>query len=322
VNTKSEVLKLLESKRGEYISGSDMAEKLGISRNAVSKAVSRLAEDGYEISAVKKSGYKLGTDFDSLSAEGVLSLLGPSKYKITCEKTVDSTNSVLKSAAVNGACDHTVLIAEHQSSGRGRMGRDYYSPQGTGVYMSVLLRPKLKAEEALTLTTSASVAVALALDQFASDDVKIKWVNDIYIKDKKVCGILTEASVNCENGLLEYAVVGIGINILPPRGGFPAEIEDKAGSVLSEYMPNIRNRIAASVLLHLDKVLNEYSSADILKEYRERSWLDGKRVDVIAGDNVYPASVIGIDDDMRLLVKTDSGNIKQISSGEVSVKTI
>ncbi len=255
-----------------------------------------------------------------LNTQIILKYTESNKYDIICMDNVTSTNTLLKDMAIKGAKDLTVVAAESQSAGRGRLNRTFFSPDNTGAYFSVLLRPCLDTGHAMMLTTSAAVAVALAIDEFSESTAEIKWVNDIYIRDKKVCGILTECSFDTRNSNIEWTVIGIGINILPPKNGFPSDIEDKAGYVVLKADDDIRNRIIGRVLYYLDKIFCEQSYKNILNEYRNRSWLDGKLVDVIDLNGTYPACVIGIDDEMRLVVQTDDGEIMHLISGEVSVR--
>ena len=215
---KDRVLNELESNRGKTLSGAQLAQTLEVSRTAVWKAIEELRKDGFEISAATNKGYTLKSDDNSLSAEGIKAILGKTGYDIHVEKTVTSTNTVLKELAKDGAPSGYVLLAQQQTAGKGRLGRRFYSPDKTGVYLSVILRPKLTIENALFITTSAAVAVSRAIETISNNKVKaqIKWVNDVYVDNKKVCGILTEAAVDFESGGLEYAVLGIGVNILAP----------------------------------------------------------------------------------------------------------
>lgn len=258
----------------------------------------------------------------SLCADSIMKYADTPRFKIDCMKSVTSTNTLLKAYAEDGAEQFTVIAAEHQTAGRGRLNRDFYSPADTGVYFSILLRPDLKAERAMHLTAFSAVAVALALDEFCAGKAKIKWVNDIYIDGRKVCGILTEAAVKSGTDLLNYAVIGIGINVLPPKHGFPDGISNKAGAVVADSEPDLRNRVIGRVLHYFDKVLFELSEDDVFSEYCSRSLIDGMRVDVTDINSVYSATVRGIARDWRLIVELDGGEINYLSSGEVSVKMI
>ena len=257
---------------------------------------------------------------EKFSREAITALYPCCPYKITVKETVSSTNTLLKELARQGAEEKTVLIAENQTEGRGRLGRRFESPYGTGLYMTVLLRPDIKAEDALFITTSAAVAAARAIEKTAHKDnfAKIKWVNDIFINDLKVCGILTESAIDFKSGRLEYAVVGIGVNI------FSSEIlkEKLSGigtGIFEHQVSDVKNRLAAEILKQLETALKAENHCEILSEYKKRSCLRDKSVTVINGTESYPAVVKGIDDKARLIVETADGKEKALSSGEVSI---
>ncbi len=323
MKTKQRVLELLESRRGKAVSGEELAGLIGVSRNAVWKAIEELRKDGSTILARPKRGYFLPDYDNSLSAEGIRALTGDIPLKIDVRQSVTSTNDLLKEIAHKGEPEGYALIAAEQTAGKGRLGRQFYSPKGSGVYISLLLRPDMKAEQSLCITTSAAVCVCKAIEKVSDGKLspKIKWVNDIYLNQKKVCGILTEAAVSFESGQLDYAVLGIGINIFTPQGDFPEDIKPVASSLFGQTeQANIRNRLTAAVLSELYKRLMQDKTMDYLDEYRSYSMLDGRSVMVIKGDKRTPARVIGIDDSARLIVKYEDGTEAALSSGEVSVK--
>ena len=224
MSVKDEVLKELENNKGDYISGGQLADNLGVSRNSVWKAIKALEKSGYEINAIPNKGYCLAEKNDILSSYSIKQHLKNPHLDISVFSSVTSTNTILKEMAEQGAKEGTVIIAEEQTAGRGRTGKQFYSPKGTGIYISILLRPDIPAEESLFLTTSAAVATARAIEDVSDKRALIKWVNDIYLEDKKACGILTEGAFNVETGKLDYAIVGIGINVCIPDGGFPDNI--------------------------------------------------------------------------------------------------
>ncbi len=232
---------------------------------------------------------------------------------------IESTNTYAKSLAESGCSDDVCIIARSQTSGRGRMGRSFFSPDG-GLYMSLLLRRDLKAADAMRLTTAAAVAVARAIDAVAGVSCSIKWVNDIYLGGKKVCGILTEGKT-MSDGMLDFAVVGIGVNLTAPTGGFPADIADRAGAVFETLPNDADNLIAARIINEFLRLIGG-SGEECLSEYRERSFIVGKEVDVISlpSGESKSAKAIGIDDDYRLIVRYDNGLTDVLSSGEVSIR--
>jgi BirA family biotin operon repressor/biotin-[acetyl-CoA-carboxylase] ligase len=200
------------------------------------------------------------------------------------------------------------------------MGRSFYSPQSSGIYFSIILRPKLKLEDSLLITTAAAVAVSQAIEKVAGAQSGIKWVNDIFLGEKKVCGILTEASLNFESGSLEYAIVGIGINI--NTQDFPEDISHIAGSLFGEKPTGspITSILVAEVLNHIAGCMNTLTDKAYLNEYRRRSFLIGKDILVLKGKDTHYAKAIDIDDRARLVVEYDDGTVEALNSGEVSVR--
>ena len=195
MSVADKVLELLENANHPF-SGEEMAQQLGITRNSVWKAVGKLKEQGYEIEAATNRGYRLVSEKNVLTPQGVRRLLtGPARRcAIDVQDSVTSTNTLLKQIAEHGGAEGMVLIAHQQTQGKGRLGRAFFSPKGTGLYLSVLLRPRFSAEEALSITTAAAVAAAQAIDAVTGEHAQIKWVNDVYLRGRKVCGILTEAA--------------------------------------------------------------------------------------------------------------------------------
>ncbi len=317
---KDKVLAVLEENKGKSVSGSEIARSVGMTRSAVWKAVKALREEGYSICAVTNRGYCLSEESDFLSEQSIVPNLRTKALgrKIDVFKTIDSTNNFAKSLAQLGAVHGTTVVSEVQTQGKGRMGRDFYSPMGMGIYMSVIIRPKLSVEQSLLITSCAAVAVADAVEKVAGIDCKIKWVNDIYAGGKKLCGILTEASVDVEQGGLEYAIVGIGLNV--QNMTFPEGIADIATSVrLETEKPVSRSVLTAEILNCLEERLETIRDKSFLDEYRRRSNVIGRRIEVTHGDISEQMDCIGIDEAGRLLVRLDSGEEKALNSGTVRI---
>ncbi len=315
---KERVLAVLEENKGKSVSGSEIARSVGMTRSAVWKAVKMLREEGYSICAVTNKGYCLSEENDFLSEQSIIPGLRTKEIgrKIDVFKTIDSTNSFAKNLAQLGAVHGTTVISEVQTQGRGRMGRSFYSPLGMGIYMSVIIRPKLSVEHSLLITSCAAVAVAEAIEKTSGIDCKIKWVNDIYCGSKKLCGILTEASVDVEQGGLEYAIVGMGINV--QNVTFPKNVADIATSIKLETGETIsRSIIAAEVLNCLEEKLSTITDKSFINEYRRRSNVIGKRIEVTQGETASTVVCTGIDEYGRLLVRTSTGEEKALSSGTV-----
>lgn len=335
MTVREQVLLLLENHREEYLSGEEIAGQLSVSRAGVWKAVKSLQKEGYAIQAVNNRGYVLQKSPDVLSAAFIGQELARAGIALTVkvEKKVDSTNNVLRQWAAEGEKRDMVLLAEEQSAGRGRRGRSFYSPQGTGLYMSLLLHPDSTPGEASMLTTLAAAAAARAVERLSGEEAQIKWVNDVQMRGKKISGILTEGSASLEEGKLEYAVVGIGINLYEPPEGFPPEVREVAGAVFTSHIPreNLRNRLAVEFLERFMEYYRSFPAKDYLEEYRRRCFVIGKRVRIISpGGQAVPgrenapdreqALVLGIDDDCHLKVQYDDGAVEYLSSGEISIR--
>ena len=323
MTTKEKLLELFESSRDIYLSGEDIAQKLAVSRTAVWKAVKALQNDGYSIDAVTNKGYSLSGQTDILSSQGVAKYLCPEiiNMKISVVDTTSSTNAVVREKANSGMAEGYMVIANEQTAGRGRLSRSFFSPKDTGIYMSLLLRPKnYSAKQAVRITTMAAVAMCEAIETVSDEKAEIKWVNDIFVRGEKVCGILTEGSFNLESGLLDYAVLGIGINIYQPKDGFPNELSSIAGAVFSEKQNDVKNRLVAEFLNKFYGYYSAVNQTEYVEKYRHRSFVIGKQVSLMSCNKTKNAIVTGIDDECRLLVKYPDGTEDCYSSGEISIQ--
>lgn len=323
MSVKEEILQIFENDRENYYSGEQLAARLGVSRSAVWKAVKQLEADGYQFDAVSGRGYSLRQGSDVISKQGIARYLGNAAGNpdIKVYKTVSSTNTVLKEMAAGGAAEGTVVVAAQQTAGRGRMNRRFHSPGGTGLYLSVLLRPRMKAQEALFITTAAAVAVARTVEEVSGKSTGIKWVNDVFIDDKKICGILTEASFDMESGELEYAICGIGVNICLPEGGFPDEIKGIAGAVFDQAPSgDIKNRIAAGIIERFMEYYANLPEHTFFEEYIRRSVIVGKEITVLGRGEPKTARALSIDRQCNLVVRYQDGSEETLASGEVSIR--
>ena len=320
MDTKQQLLTLLSKNKDEYLSGEEIAGTLNVSRAAINKAVKALRAEGNEIDAIRNRGYRLIRS-DVINAQAIKELLTTDSTKLSIEvhPTLSSTNVTAREKAGLGASE-CVIIAANQTGGKGRKGRSFYSPQGSGIYMSILLRPhEYSAAKAASLTTMAAVAVCEAIEKISDKAAQIKWVNDVFIDGKKVCGILTEASMDMESGSLDYAVVGIGINVCPPQGGFPDELKDIAGVIFDEPPFDAKNRIIAEVINRFMAFYTAQSTAYV-DEYRSRSLAIGKEVLVLGYNTQKKAFALDVDDDCHLIVRYKDGKIQALSSGEISIR--
>ena len=323
MGTKENLLALLERRKGEYLSGEEIARLLSVSRTAVWKAVNALRSAGYEINAVQNRGYCLDAHTDILSIHGIRQYLNDRWEGLDLEllPCASSTNALLRERAVSGAPEGSVILANQQTNGRGRLGREFYSPPDTGIYMSLLLRPQaLEPTQAVRITTMAAVAACRAIEEASGKEAQIKWVNDILLSGKKVCGILTEASVSLENGRLDYAILGIGFNVYPPAAGFPPELAENADSILRNQTDNGKNRLAAAFLNHFLEIYRSDNPSEYAAAYREKSMVIGRPIQVISPSGVRNAYALDVDKDCRLVVRYEDGTVDQLSSAEISVR--
>lgn len=323
MNTKEKLLLLFEENKGICFSGEELAEKLNVSRTAVWKAINSLRSDGYKFTAVSGKGYSLSVDTDILSEQGIRKYLKPVCRGIKPEvlHEVESTNTLLRKKAEAGAPEGYAIIANSQTNGRGRMGRSFYSPSDTGIYLSLLLRPvDMPFNRAVRITTMAAVAACEAIEEVAAKPASIKWVNDIFMNGRKVSGILTEAALGMENGSLDYVVLGIGINAYPPENGFPEDIENIAGAVFEKRHNDGKNHLAAEFL---NRFMGFYTSGDYsqyAQKYRDRSMVLGKEINVLTSKGPQKAVALDVDEECCLIVQYEDGRTDRLSSGEISIR--
>ena len=244
-------------------------------------------------------------------------------YKIIEFEELDSTNTYLKALAAQAYPEGTVISADRQTGGRGRMGRSFFSPAGTGLYFSVLLRPAGRFADAGSLTALAAVAAAEAVEEFSGKPAGIKWVNDVQISGRKVCGILTEGRLGTADPKDEYAVIGIGINCFEPEGGFPPEIEKTASAVFSCHQDSsLREDLRSRILSGISSYYCSGDSSQYYDRYCARSCIIGREVDIIRnGETVDHGTAAGIEKDFRLRIVLPDGSEMLLDSGEVSVRS-
>lgn len=312
---KQKIIRILEDSKGTYISGQVIADNLNISRNAVCKNIKSLKKEGYAIYAIKNKGYKLLENNDIISVCGIQKYLTNNDLHIEVINKVTSTNTLLRQKAIEGFSEGHIIIANEQTNGRGRFDRNFYSPNNTGIYMSILLKPKNDLVN--HITAMAAAAICVAIENITDKKPMIKWVNDIYINNKKVCGILTETALSLESGDTEYAILGLGLNVY--TNNFPEEIQNIAGAILSESESNIKNRLIAEFYNIFMKYYKE-NDISYIKKYIDKSFIIGKNVAICSGNSKKEAKVLGIDEQCRLIVRYDNGEDVVLSSGEVSVR--
>lgn len=322
---QEQVLEMLEEKRGELVTGGEIARRLGVSRTAVWKVVGALREGGHDIESVPNSGYRLLGGSDGLSEYAVRRHLQTEALgqRLEVLPTVDSTNLYLKGMDLSSLPEGYAVVADRQTGGRGRMGRTFHSPAGAGMYLSVLLKPQIALTETPFLTICAAVAVCETLRDVYGADAGIKWVNDVYCGGRKICGILTEAQISAEMQAVEYAVVGIGIN----TGAVAPEVSEIATSLSAVTGgPVLRGRLTAEVLSRLERVYFDFTRAgkkqEILARYTEMLFMLDQPVEVQQGGRVFDAVARGVDENGALLVETADGRTQALNAGEVRIKPL
>lgn len=240
---------------------------------------------------------------------------------VSCFDSLPSTNTYLRELAEHSNIQEgTVIVAKHQSQGRGRMGRSFFSPDSTGLYMSLFLRPKLGIKSAVKITAAAAVAVSKAIEDTSGKATGIKWLNDILIDGRKVSGILAEGILSSMSDSYDYIILGIGVNLAPPPGGFPDDIKESAGAVYDSLQPGTLEKLSACILDTFWDFYEALPEVRFFDEYVKRSLSLERDIWVINGDNLKMAHSLSINDDFTLQVISPDGSYEDLSSGEVSTR--
>lgn len=321
---KEEILRLLRSADG-YISGQELCNRFGVSRTAVWKAINQLKEAGYEIEAQQNKGYRLMAAPDLMTEAEIKSLMHTEwvAKEVLYFDTIDSTNTKAQELAEKGYPSGTLVVADKQESGKGRRGRSWVSPSGTGIFMTLMIKPDINPNNASMLTLVAALAVAKAITSVTGEEALIKWPNDIVVNGKKVCGILTE--MNAQFDYINHIVVGIGINVHNER--FPEEISQMASSLMIEAGGKRfhRAQIIAETMSYFeqyyDTFLKTQDLSALVREYDELLVNRNKSVRVLDPKEPFDGKAMGITPKGELIVDTWESR-KLVSSGEVSVRGI
>lgn len=322
---KKKVLEELKEAAGRSVSGEEISKKLGISRTAVWKHITRLRKEGYSIESQTNSGYRLVNSPDALSLSELEPYLSTRFIgrSIIYLDSVDSTNTYAKKLAEEAFQDGTVVVSEEQTAGKGRLGRYWVSPKGKGIWMSIMLKPDLLPSDAPKLTIAAAHAVSKALWSSCGVDARIKWPNDIVAGGRKLCGILTEMSAEADE--IKSVIVGIGINANLEKEDFGPGVEDMATSIRLEKGSAVpRKLVAAAVLNEFEKAYEAFIASGSIKafldEYKSKSAVLGKEVRVISRKEEIKGLAVDISEEGHLVIKLENGALKEVMSGEVSVR--
>lgn len=318
---RDKIIKIMLESESEFISGEDISKILGISRTAVWKHINNLKDQGYEIESINKKGYRLKErPMDILTQQNITHLLNTEfigKYIVHFD-TIDSTNTYAKSVGYESE-NGTVIISEEQTNGRGRVGRLWHSKKHEGIWMSIILKPEISPMEAPFITLIAGASVVNALDKLGIESY-IKWPNDLIINGKKICGILTELSAEID--MVNYIVVGIGINVKSME--FDNEISKIATSIYKEGYEITRVDIVKNILEEFEKLYKEYIHMgikdNVLDVCRNKSGIIGKNIYAIKGNQKDYVECLDINDEGNLIVKYENGDIREIMSGEISIR--
>lgn len=319
----SAILQLFRT-QGGLVSGEMISRELNVSRTAIWKHINTLRNSGYVIEAVPSRGYRLVSAPDLLRAEDIEReltghLVGS---KITCLPETGSTNADAFRMAQEGAVEGSVVLAETQNSGKGRLGRVWASPKGVNVYASVILRPKVKPYEAAQLTFLSAVAVARAVESLTTLKPEIKWPNDVLLSGKKIAGLLNE--MNSETDGVNFVILGIGVNLNMAIDQFPEDLRHPATSLMIELgRPVSRNDFVAALLRELDCLYYDFKQhgfAPVREEWQHRCNAKGRQVQVSdSGTVTLTGEFAGIDTDGAMLVRRDDGELERVISGDVRV---
>lgn len=322
MSTKSRVLKILLNNQGTPTSGETIAQELDLSRTAIWKAVNQLKKEGHNITSTTNLGYDY-LPSDILSKEGILLELTDSlpDISVIIAEQLESTNQTLKKMAIDGAANNTLLLTNEQTKTRGRFGRDYYAAPGNqGLYFSLLLHANKKFDEVAQYTLITAVAMARTIEYFQEKTVDIKWVNDLYIEGKKVCGILSEAITDFETQTISSVIIGVGTNFAIPQTEFPDELQKKATSVFPDSQSTVsRNTFIAKFLTEFYAIIDFQEASSYIDEYRQRSFVIGREVGFTYNRLAHQGIATDITQKGELVVTLNSGEKMTLSSGEISL---
>lgn len=325
LSMKDKILKRFLQVPGEPISGQVLAEELGISRTAVWKHLQSLQEEGYTFDTIKKKGYLLTSKLDKVDAASIASFLSTKRFghDIHYVEQCDSTQIIAHELAQNGAVDGTVVIAESQAKGKGRMSRPWESTKGKGIWMTVIIKPDVPPHQAPQFTLVAAVSIVNAIKSLCKNFTPIiKWPNDILINGRKCTGILTEMIAEVDR--VQALLIGIGINVNQERSDFPDELQSIATSLsIEEGAPLNRAQLAAAILHYLEQYCDQYVAegfAPIKKLWEEASGTIGKQIKATTLTETIEGKAIGITEEGVLEVQVSNGQIKKIYSADIEIK--
>jgi BirA family biotin operon repressor/biotin-[acetyl-CoA-carboxylase] ligase len=324
MNIKQEILKAFNTHPDRFISGEELSHTCQCSRTAVWKHIEELRQEGYVFEAVRKAGYRLVAAPDRIAEEEILAALETKRIgrTIYAHDTVVTTQSLAHEAASKGAPEGTLVIAEQQTGGKGRLGRQWHSPKGTGIWMSLIVRPEIPLPQTPQMTLLTAVTVAKTIRQTVDVPVLIKWPNDIFIGEKKVCGILTE--LNAESDRVNYLVIGIGINVNTVETDFPEDLLKVATSLRIASGQKIKR---AAFIQNFCRIFEEeydyylrHGFERVKREWEANSYSIGRQVTVRTIHSTLEGRAIGLDAEGVLIVEDAAGQRHKVYSADVEYR--
>jgi BirA family biotin operon repressor/biotin-[acetyl-CoA-carboxylase] ligase len=321
----AQILKALRDADGGSVSGVELSQKLGLSRAAIWARIDDLRSLGYQIEAGPHSGYRLASAPDLLHADDLQSQLGKTKVigrDIRVFQETTSTNDIVEKFARDGVDEGVVVFAESQTRGRGRLGRKWVSPSRKGLWFSVLLRPRMPLQDATQVTVASGAALRRAIQSITGLEATIKWPNDIFIRGKKVAGVLTE--LKAELDLVGYLILGIGMDVNLNANDFPADLRKTATSLKIELGSAVgRPALAVAVLQELDADYERICTGDfqdVADEWEKHCATIGHEVVIRMGERQVRGRAESLGEDGALLVRTEHGHLETVIGGDVTLE--
>ena len=313
---KDKLLEKFSANINTYFSGEELAEEFSVSRAAVWKAVRSLQNEGFDIDSSQSRGYCFTANNDFLREDLIRSHAPDVEYPVYVFDEIDSTNNYAKILCAKGAVHGTLIAANHQTAGRGRRGRSFYSPKNTGLYLSLIIQPR-DSEHIFRITPAAAVAAVEAIAETTGIHTGIKWVNDLFIAERKTAGILTEAITDFETGQIDRIIIGIGINCRDSE--LPEDIRDTAGSLGADNLS--RSVLAAALWKRLLYWCNHLDDPALMEAYRMHSVVLGKEITYTYNNQLMQGKAVSIDDDGHLIIEKPDHSTQVLQSGEVSIRS-
>ena len=323
--SKSKAVKTIEENKRRTFLATEITKPLNLSTISISKAINPSRNDSYTLTSTTTTRYFLSKNSDFISKEGITLYLNDEfKYiDIYTYKKVTSTNDIAKKLALNGAKHGTIVISEEQTNGKGRLGRSFYSPANTGIYMSIILKLSLTTMDSVLITTSSAVAICDAIEKLTGINCQIKWINDIYLNGKKIAGILAETSTNFESKTIDYLILGIGLNFTQPKNDFPEELRKIASSLFEHNNSTInRNLLCAEIANNILNMISKIENYDFISEYKKRSIVLNQDIIYTTKGISLIGKAIDIANDGSLIVKNSDGSTKILNSGDITIRKV